>query len=130
MLTGARLFAGETVTDVLASVVQRDPDLSRVPPNVQRLLRRCLEKDVKKRVRDASDAMLLLESAGDPLVQVPSQRWLLLARSARCRYARRTDVAILHPLSRDTAGCANLAISGGDAGQCAVHAVWRRHDFA
>jgi Tol biopolymer transport system component len=79
MLTASRLFAGETITDVLASVVQRDPDLSGVPANVQRLLRRCLEKDPKNRVRDANDALLLLDSSGDPVVaQSPSQRGYLM----------------------------------------------------
>src|SRR5688572_9195601 len=80
MITGARLFAGETITDVLASVVQRDPDVSRVPANVQRLLRRCLEKDPRNRIRDASDAMLLLEPSIDAVApQAPSGRRLLMA---------------------------------------------------
>jgi eukaryotic-like serine/threonine-protein kinase len=80
MLTGSRLFAGETITDVLASVVRHDPDLSGVPGNVQRLLRRCLEKDPKQRIRDASDAMLLLESSSDGAVATASpQRGLLMA---------------------------------------------------
>ena len=68
MIAGSRLFAGETITDVLASVVRHDPDLSRVPANVQRFLRRCLEKDPKQRIRDASDAMLFLESSSDGAV--------------------------------------------------------------
>ena len=78
MITGSRLFAGETITDVLASVVQRDPDLSRVPSNVQRLLRRCLEKDAKQRLRDASDAMLLLDAGDGVAAKAPAQRGLLL----------------------------------------------------
>ena len=79
MIAGSRLFAGETITDVLASVVRQDPDLSAVPANVQRLLRRCLEKDPKRRIRDASDAMLLLESPGDGVAATaPSSRALLM----------------------------------------------------
>ncbi|HXG89474.1 MAG TPA: protein kinase [Vicinamibacterales bacterium] len=62
MLTGRRPFDGETVTDVMASIVQREPDWSRLPsgtpPRVHRLLRRCLEKDVKRRIRDIGDARL------------------------------------------------------------------------
>jgi Tol biopolymer transport system component/predicted Ser/Thr protein kinase len=82
MLTGSRLFAGETITDVLASVVQRDPDLSSVPANVQRLLRRCLEKDPRQRIRDAGDAMLLFDSRGDErAAPAPAQRSVLLAVS-------------------------------------------------
>ncbi len=49
MLTGKALFAGETVTDVLAAVVTREPDLDALPaatpPAVRQLLKRCLEKD-------------------------------------------------------------------------------------
>ena len=63
MLTGEQMFEGETVTDVLASVVRQDPDLKRVPEKVRPLLQRCLEKDPKRRLRDAGDAMLLLDTA-------------------------------------------------------------------
>jgi eukaryotic-like serine/threonine-protein kinase len=63
MLTGEQVFEGETVTDVLASVVRQDPDLKRVPEKVRPLLQRCLEKDPKRRLRDAGDAMLLLDAA-------------------------------------------------------------------
>jgi Tol biopolymer transport system component len=80
MITGARLFAGETITDVLASVVRSDPDVSGVPPNVRRLLRRCLEKDPKQRIRDANDAMLLLDSSSDGIpAAVPARSRLLMA---------------------------------------------------
>ena len=78
MVAGSRLFAGETLTDVLASVVQKDPDVSGVPASVQRLLRRCLEKDPRDRVRDASDAMLFLESPAGSAV-APTPRRLLMA---------------------------------------------------
>jgi Tol biopolymer transport system component len=65
MLAGKKAFDGLTVTDVLAAVVTRDPDWSALPTGtplpVRRLLRRCLEKDLKKRLRDAGDASLLLE---------------------------------------------------------------------
>src|SRR6185369_3783362 len=58
MLTGEQMFEGDTVTDVVASVVRQDPDLKRVPERVRPLLQRCLEKDPKRRLRDAGDAML------------------------------------------------------------------------
>jgi serine/threonine protein kinase len=63
MLTGEQMFDGDTVTDVLASVVRQDPDLARVPEKVRPLLQRCLEKDPRRRLRDAGDAMLLLDTA-------------------------------------------------------------------
>jgi hypothetical protein len=53
--TGKRLFAGETVSDILAGVLKEEPDLSLVPARLRRLLARCLEKDPKKRLRDIGD---------------------------------------------------------------------------
>jgi Tol biopolymer transport system component len=61
--TGRRLFPGERVIDVLASVVKDTPDLSAAPPPLRRLLEKCLEKDPRKRLRDISSAVLLLEEA-------------------------------------------------------------------
>jgi len=70
MLTGERMFVGETVTDVVAAVVTREPAWERLPAgtpgNVRRVLRRCLHKDPRKRLRDIGDAALELgEAAGE-----------------------------------------------------------------
>ncbi|MCU0506714.1 MAG: serine/threonine protein kinase, partial [Chloroflexi bacterium] len=67
MLTGRRLFEGETVSDVLASVLARDVDWSRLPAgtpaSVRHVLARCLERDPRQRLRDIADARHdLLES--------------------------------------------------------------------
>jgi Tol biopolymer transport system component/predicted Ser/Thr protein kinase len=61
MLTGERLFEGETVSDTLIEVATKEPEWERVPAKAQRLLRRCLEKDPKRRLRDIGDAWELLE---------------------------------------------------------------------
>jgi eukaryotic-like serine/threonine-protein kinase len=61
MITGRRLFQGEDVTEVLASVVKDQPDLTQVPYQVRRLLGACLEKDPNKRLRDISDVWRLLD---------------------------------------------------------------------
>ena len=65
MLTGRLAFPGETLSDTIVSILDRDPDWSAlpigVPAIVTRLLRRCLEKDVRKRLRDIGDARLDLE---------------------------------------------------------------------
>ncbi len=72
MLTGRRAFGGETTTDVLAKIVEREPDWSALPqatpPHIARLLRRCLDKDSKRRVRDIGDARgeLVDAPAGGP----------------------------------------------------------------
>jgi WD40 repeat protein len=68
MLTGRPLFPGDTITDVLAAVVMREPDWTALPPDtpasITRLLRRCLEKDPSRRLRDAADARLEIDEAG------------------------------------------------------------------
>jgi len=60
MLSGERAFAGEGVSDVLASVLAREPDWSRLPagtpPRLLDLLRRLLAKDARERLRDIGDA--------------------------------------------------------------------------
>src|SRR6202051_1161294 len=55
MLTGKRLFQGEDLTETLASVVKDEPRLEEAPASVRRLLKKCLEKDPKKRLRDIGD---------------------------------------------------------------------------
>jgi Tol biopolymer transport system component len=72
MLTGSRLFGGDTTTDVIASVVREAPDLAKVPASVRPLLRKCLEKDPKRRLRDVGDAMLLLETASESAAAPPA----------------------------------------------------------
>jgi Tol biopolymer transport system component len=63
MVTGRRAFPGDEVSDVLASVLARDPDLTAVPPRVRGLLTRCLAKDPRQRLRDIGDAMSLVDAA-------------------------------------------------------------------
>jgi eukaryotic-like serine/threonine-protein kinase len=64
MLTGAQAFSGDTVTDVLASVVQREPDWSRLPeglpPGVRAAIQHCLVKDRAQRLADLSTARFLI----------------------------------------------------------------------
>jgi tRNA A-37 threonylcarbamoyl transferase component Bud32 len=62
MVAGKRLFQADTVSDTLAQVLTREPEWEPVPPKVQRLLRRCLEKDPKDRLRDIGDARFLVEN--------------------------------------------------------------------
>ena len=61
LLTGQRTFSGETIADSLAAVVLKEPQWDTVPSQVQRLLKRCLEKDPQKRLRDIGDAMALVD---------------------------------------------------------------------
>jgi serine/threonine protein kinase len=67
MLTGKRLFEGATVSDTLASVLKTEPDWNALAPTthpaIRRLLRRCLEKDRRRRLSDAADARLEIDEA-------------------------------------------------------------------
>jgi eukaryotic-like serine/threonine-protein kinase len=65
MLTGRRPFGGTTVADVLAAILSAEPDWTALPPAVppplRRLLRRCLHKDLRGRLRHIGDARLVLD---------------------------------------------------------------------
>jgi serine/threonine-protein kinase len=67
MLTGRAAFARPTVTDTLAAIVEREPDLTLLPEStpsaVARLVRRCLDKDPKRRLRDVGEARMVIEEA-------------------------------------------------------------------
>jgi eukaryotic-like serine/threonine-protein kinase len=70
MLVGRPAFGGETISDTIARVLERDVDWDAlpqsVPPRVRDLIRRCLQKDATRRLRDISDARIELEEALTP----------------------------------------------------------------
>jgi serine/threonine protein kinase len=83
MLTGRQLFSGDTVSDILAAVLTKEPDWEKVPARVRPLLRRCLEKDPKKRLRDIGSVDALLESAPESApVKRPWLAWSVAAAFA------------------------------------------------
>ena len=65
MLSGKKAFDGETISDVLASVLKSEPDWSALPadtpPAIKRLIRRCLQKDVRQRLQAIGDARIAIE---------------------------------------------------------------------
>jgi serine/threonine protein kinase/Tol biopolymer transport system component len=65
MLSGRKPFEGDTVTDVLAAVVRAEPDWdvlpADTPPRLRELIRRCLIKDPKQRLRDIGEARIAIE---------------------------------------------------------------------
>jgi serine/threonine-protein kinase len=85
MLTGRHPFDGETSSDTVAAVLRADPDWSSLPPAtplaVVRLLRRCLEKEPERRLRDAGDARLELEAPQEfaPAIDRRGRRWPVVA---------------------------------------------------
>ncbi len=104
MLTGERAFRGETVTDTLAAILERQPDWEALPastpPLAQSLLRRCLEKDSRRRLHDVADARIELEES----IQEPELASVgFIREEARIRQANRRQGLIV-------AGLVTLAI--------------------
>ncbi|MEO5895797.1 MAG: protein kinase [Vicinamibacterales bacterium] len=108
MLTARRVFAARTHSDLLVAVLTLEPDWSALPaglpPALPRLLRRCLEKDVTRRLRDMGDARLELEEA-----------------SSASSEARRLPAALFEPTPSASragwiAGAVTLAVFAGVAG--------------
>ena len=97
MLTGTRAFKGDDVSDTLASVLKDTPALESLPPGtplrLKHLIERCLQRDVKLRLRDIGEARIALEDptlltdpdtapAKAPTTPPPSKRWTWIAIGA------------------------------------------------
>src|SRR5512136_172503 len=86
-LTGKRPFEGETVTETLASILKGEPDWTALPAatpgNLHVLLRRCFQKETRRRLHDIADARIEIEDAAtQPFEYAPaprrfSLRWLV-----------------------------------------------------
>ena len=91
MLSGRKAFTGESVPDTLAAIFEAEPDWGalpeRVPGRVLELLRRCIQKDPSRRLRDAGDARIELDDSlsGDTRV---------LPETSRMRSGRRRRVLL------------------------------------
>ena len=77
MLSGKRPFTGDDISETLARVIDREPDWATlpdtVPPVLSSFLRRCLQKNPKKRIRDIGDVSLAMEGAFETPVRAPSE---------------------------------------------------------
>ncbi|MEP6994072.1 MAG: protein kinase [Acidobacteriota bacterium] len=76
MLTGRKVFEGETVSDTLAAILKTEPNWMALPAatpvSVRRLLKRCLERESKRRLHDIADARLEIDTAAEePAVTMP-----------------------------------------------------------
>jgi Tol biopolymer transport system component len=78
-LTGKQAFAGETVTDILAKILEREPDWeilpAETPAALRMLLQHCLAKDPRKRWRDMGDVAVLLDETqvlSSPIAAAPA----------------------------------------------------------
>jgi serine/threonine-protein kinase len=116
MLTGRRAFEGEDVSFTLANVLKEGVDWSALPadlpPGVRRLLRRCLEKDPRRRLASMADARLELEdteTAGATGAATGSGAWASGTGSGAAAPARR---ALSLPVALGIAAAAALLTAG------------------
>jgi serine/threonine-protein kinase len=90
MLTGRALFEGDTVSEVLAAVIMREPDLSvlpsTVPAHVRQLIARCLVRDPKLRLRDIGEARLALAGYASNIAAIPDPTEPTMARARPSRW--------------------------------------------
>jgi Tol biopolymer transport system component/tRNA A-37 threonylcarbamoyl transferase component Bud32 len=93
MLSGQRAFRGETTTDSIVAILEREPDWNALPAatpaGIRRLLKRCLVKDRKQRLHDIADARLEIEEAmaqprGEPAAAEQPGGLRLYAVAALC----------------------------------------------
>ncbi len=89
VLTGKVAFEGETISDTIACVIERDPDWgslpSDVPANIRVLLRRCLEKDAHNRLQHIGDAAVEIRETLNPPVTAPPLTTPSISPSPRAR---------------------------------------------
>ena len=89
LLAGRLAFAGATLSDTIAAILEHEPDWRALPgvtpPRIRQLLRRCLEKDPKRRLRDIGDAAIELapDQSADSVIPlnpaVPRRKWISVA---------------------------------------------------
>ncbi len=111
-LSGKRAFTGETVPDAIGAILHLEPDWAslpaRTPERVRELMRKCLEKDPGRRLRDAGDARLEIESAmagmsGAGALPPPpaSGRWRIAAAVAAGAILAVGAYVLLRPKAED-----------------------------
>jgi serine/threonine protein kinase/sugar lactone lactonase YvrE len=86
MLTGKQAFSGDNMASVLASIIRDEPEsvsarVSEIPPNLERVVDRCLRKDPERRFHSMADVRVELEEIGEEadsgrFVSVPKRRWI------------------------------------------------------
>lgn len=72
LLTGGRAFTGESVSEILASVLKEQPDLAPIPPDIRPIVERCLRKDARARWQAIGDVRIALEEAAPAVELLPA----------------------------------------------------------
>jgi serine/threonine-protein kinase len=98
MLSGTRAFKGEEVPDVLAAVLRQDIDLAALPPDtptpVRRLIARCLDRDLKTRLRDIGEARIEIARTEAGAQDGVVTTILAAPAPARSRWSRALPLAV------------------------------------
>jgi eukaryotic-like serine/threonine-protein kinase len=87
MTSGRRPFEGETISDTMAAVLTREPDLDGIPPALRRLVRLCLVKDPRARLRHIGDALAVVDDASTTTTPSRAHRFWLWAYAIPCAAA-------------------------------------------
>jgi Tol biopolymer transport system component len=127
MLTGKPLYTGQTMADVLASVIKDAPALGglprETPPNIRNLLSRCLEPDLRLRLRDIGEARIAIEHGAAAGTETPtgvaptSQKWALWFGLAALLLALVTGGVVLWNRSPAPVGSTRRLVVSLPAGQ-------------
>ena len=127
MLTGRLAFHGDTISDTVAAVLTREIDWRAVPPatpeSVRGLLRRCLDRDPRRRLQAIGEARVVLENpgaTGSPVVPAQARRpgWRTLATAVAAGAALFAGGWLVRPSTQRTRSeirKVDLAISDLDA---------------
>ena len=121
MLSGRRVFDGTSATEIIAAVIRDDPPWDALPaatpPYLRALLERCLERDVRRRLRDIGEARIVLEQPPDvPAIGAPSE--IARGQTKRCVVAGDRRTASCR-LDRDR----GMVVTAGRAGTGEAAAV-------
>jgi Tol biopolymer transport system component len=104
VFTGVVAFQGETVSDTLAAVIRGEPDWAllpaTLPPDIQQLIRRCLDKDARQRLQSIGEARIAIENAGGPKTS---------STATSGAVAPGSGVAIKAPIEKESRGLKILA---------------------
>jgi Tol biopolymer transport system component len=122
MLAGQQPFQGRTNMETLASVIKGEPDwtgLARIPPGIARVVRRCLQKDLRQRFQHIVDVRLALDDAlsmadadATPASMAPRKPWALAAIVAAAAVAAGAGgTFLLRPAPRAEAGVVRFEIA-------------------
>ena len=125
MLTGRAAFAGDTASDTIAKILEREPDWSALPSAtpvaIRRLLFRCLIKDSKQRLRDMGDVRIEIDGIDEmvpgafestvPFTPPPKTRAGWLPWVALVALASAVTLITVGAVARDTGGADGRAVA-------------------